>query len=216
MPRTDPTSPRKEPSQERSRKTVEAILTATSRVLVREGYEAATTTRVAAVAGVSIGSLYQYFSSRDALLTALVDRHCDRIVELVGGSVELDPKAPLAEVVRALMAGVLAIHAVDPELHAVLTQHGLPIEGFRRVRALNARNQALVQTFLERRLVRVRPKNARLAAFILVRSIQAVISAAVMEKAFRLDDEELLDELCALVLRFLEVSGAGRPGVSPP
>ena len=52
--------------------TVEAILDATARVLVREGYARTSTNRVAAVAGVSIGSLYQYFPNKESLVAALV------------------------------------------------------------------------------------------------------------------------------------------------
>lgn len=64
MAMPSPTNPRKSASQERSRMTVEAILDATARVLVREGYARTSTNRVAAVAGVSIGSLYQYFPNK--------------------------------------------------------------------------------------------------------------------------------------------------------
>ena len=65
---------RKQPQQARSRVTVNAILDATTRILDREGPGAATTTRIAEVAGISIGTLYQYFSHRDAILDALLDR----------------------------------------------------------------------------------------------------------------------------------------------
>lgn len=65
------TRPRKLPKQERSRVTVEAILDATALVLVREGYDRASTKRVAGVAGVSIGSLYQYFPNKESLVAAL-------------------------------------------------------------------------------------------------------------------------------------------------
>src|SRR5690348_16401650 len=74
---------RNRPKQSRSRATVGAILEAMIRVLDQEGYEAATTTRVAEVAGVSIGTLYQYFSNRDAILDALQDRELSRAWEFM-------------------------------------------------------------------------------------------------------------------------------------
>ena len=74
---------RNQPKQSRSRATVSAILEATIRVLDQEGYEAATTTRVAEVAGVSIGTLYQYFSNRDAILDALQDREFERAMDMM-------------------------------------------------------------------------------------------------------------------------------------
>jgi AcrR family transcriptional regulator len=65
---------RKGPKQQRSKVTVSAILDATVRVLEQEGSDAATTSRIAEVAGVSVGTLYQYFANRDAILDALQDR----------------------------------------------------------------------------------------------------------------------------------------------
>src|ERR1700732_128934 len=76
------TSPRKSASQERSRATVDALLEATTRVLIKEGYDRASTNRIAEVAGVSIGSLYQYFPSKEALVAAVIDRHTQNISEV--------------------------------------------------------------------------------------------------------------------------------------
>nr|MDT0666011.1 helix-turn-helix domain-containing protein [Micromonospora sp. DSM 115978] len=70
---------RKRPVQERSRRTVEAILDAAAQLLATNGYQATTTNHVAERAGVSIGSLYQYFPNKDALLVALEDRHLDEV-----------------------------------------------------------------------------------------------------------------------------------------
>src|SRR3546814_9174202 len=67
------TNPRKLPRQERSKATVEAILIAATQVLIEDGYERATTARVAERAGVSVGSLYQYFPNKEALVGTLVE-----------------------------------------------------------------------------------------------------------------------------------------------
>ena len=77
------TIPRKTPVQERSRDTVEAILAATARVLVKEGYEGASTNRIAVAAGVSIGSLYQYFPSKEAVVAAAIERHTQELSQVV-------------------------------------------------------------------------------------------------------------------------------------
>jgi AcrR family transcriptional regulator len=66
MPRKTCTTPRKLPQQDRSKVTVDAILTATAHILTQEGYDRTTTNRIAELAGVSIGSLYQYFPSKEA------------------------------------------------------------------------------------------------------------------------------------------------------
>src|SRR3569833_4450963 len=77
------TKPRKDASQERSRATVAALVEATARILVREGFDKASTNRIAEVAGVSVGSLYQYFTSKEALVAAVIDRHNEEIMGIV-------------------------------------------------------------------------------------------------------------------------------------
>ena len=72
MPHRPQTNPRKTASQSRSRATVDALVEATARVLVRQGYDRASTNKIAAAAGVSIGSHYQYFPSKEALVAAVM------------------------------------------------------------------------------------------------------------------------------------------------
>src|ERR1700751_5265402 len=85
MARRPPTKPRKVASQKRSRATVDALVEATARILVREGFDKASTNRIAEVAGVSVGSLYQYFPSKEALVLAVVERHQQQIMQTVRG-----------------------------------------------------------------------------------------------------------------------------------
>lgn len=114
--------PRKQPRQERSRETVEALLEAAAQVFERHGYAAGTTNRIAARAGVSIGSLYQYFPNKDALLLALVQRHVDEGAARMGPLLaELaDDPPPLRDALQSLVAGLVALHAGRPALHRVL------------------------------------------------------------------------------------------------
>ena len=77
------TKPRKQASQERSRATVEALVEATARILVRDGFDKASTNRIGQEAGVSIGSLYQYFPSKEALVVALIQRHNRQLMAVV-------------------------------------------------------------------------------------------------------------------------------------
>ena len=116
---------RKQPQQARAQETVRAILEATVQILDREGLDAATTTRIAEVAGVSIGSLYQYFSHRDAILSALQDREFERtlhLMERVLADANLDEE-PL-ETVRAVLRGLADLYTASPGLHRVLATYG--------------------------------------------------------------------------------------------
>src|SRR5262249_56104472 len=82
MTRRPLTSPRKCASQARSRATVDALVEATARILIREGFDRASTNRIAEVAGVSIGALYQDFPSKEALVAPLIHHHNQNVMHL--------------------------------------------------------------------------------------------------------------------------------------
>src|SRR3954467_13893386 len=95
--------PRKRASQERSRATVAALVEATARILVNEGFDRASTNRIAEVAGVSVGSLYQYFPCKEALVLAVIERHNLDIMQVVGEALAEMESLPLEEAVRKLV-----------------------------------------------------------------------------------------------------------------
>jgi len=104
MTRRPATKPRKSASQARSRQTVDVLLEATARVLIKEGYDKTTTNKIAAVAGVSIGSLYQYFPDKPAVARALAERY---------GAEVADAWAPLVAEAKSLNFDVDPLHGVD-------------------------------------------------------------------------------------------------------
>ncbi|MGI5268347.1 TetR/AcrR family transcriptional regulator [Nonomuraea sp. CA-218870] len=115
-------TPRKTPRQQRSRETVEAILEAAAQLFQRHGYAATTTNKIADRAGVSVGSLYQYFPNKDALLLALADRHLNAAAREVMRVFERAAEQPpdLARLVTDLVACVAALHEDRPRLHRLL------------------------------------------------------------------------------------------------
>lgn len=140
--------PRKAPVQARSIATVEALLGATARILVRRGYAALTTNDVAKRAGVSIGSLYEYFPSKEALVTTLVARHVDHaeaeLARVTASLVARGRPPNRTELAQTLASAMLALHEDDPKLHRVLfgeVPHGA---------ALRARVRALEDTYAAR------------------------------------------------------------------
>src|SRR5271163_65770 len=104
MPRKPLTKPRKRASQERSRATVDALVEATARILVREGFDKASTNRIAEKAGVSVGSLYQYFPSKEALVAAVMERHSQELMQVVRSVIAEVAALPLEQAVRKLIA----------------------------------------------------------------------------------------------------------------
>jgi AcrR family transcriptional regulator len=112
---------RRRPSQRRSQVTVTAILDAAARVFEERGFDAGTTNRVAERAGVSIGSLYEYFPNKDALVVALVERELERDRGKLLAI--LDPAATrrgLAAQLRAFVEALVELHAQRPALHRIV------------------------------------------------------------------------------------------------
>lgn len=115
------TKPRKRPVQRRSRETVEAILDAAAQVLERHGYAAGTTNRIATRAGVSIGSLYEYFPNKDAIVVALAERELAAERTALLGLLEGAPaREPIARLLERFVRAVLDLHAARPSLHRIL------------------------------------------------------------------------------------------------
>lgn len=116
--------PRKTPQQQRAWATRERILTAAARVFARHGYAAGTTDRIAAAAKLSIGSLYQYFPNKDAILVALTQAHLDEAAQSLRAAyarIESGP-VPLAAWLPGIVGAVVTSHGSNPRLHQVLFQ----------------------------------------------------------------------------------------------
>jgi len=206
MARRPLTNPRKHASQERSRATVDALIEATARILVREGFDKASTNRIAQKAGVSIGSLYQYYPSKEALVAAVVDRHHQELMQVVRDALAEVAGKPLEEAVRTLVAVAIEAHRIDPKLHRIVTEQ-IPRTGrLENVGAFNRETYALFKAYLEGRKDELRVVDLGLAAFVCVTSIEALTHTAVLHRSDILSDEAveaLVDEATRLVVGYL-------------
>jgi AcrR family transcriptional regulator len=111
---------RKVPRQERSRGTVEAIVEATARILGERGWGRLTTNEVAEVAGVSIGSLYQYFPDKLSLIEAVRRRHFDDVLKALRAAD--DGAKPLVQRIEGVVQGMIGLHNRNPAVHGVLLE----------------------------------------------------------------------------------------------
>ena len=113
---------RRTPAQQRARDTVEAIVEAAAQVFARHGYAAGTTNRIAARAGVSVGSVYQYFPNKDALLAAVHMKHQAEGRRIVAGLLDSWNRQPgdLKAKLRRFLTELVAMHTRSPDLHRVL------------------------------------------------------------------------------------------------
>lgn len=120
--------PRKLPVQARSAVTVSALHVATIQVLVQEGLKRCTTTRVAERAGTSVGSLYQYYPNRDALLRAVLEQHLDGIADKVEAACRASRGRTVAEMAEAVVHAYLGAKLRNAEesraLYSVAEERG--------------------------------------------------------------------------------------------
>jgi AcrR family transcriptional regulator len=138
--------PRKSPVQARSVASVEAILDATIQVLLKIGKERLTTTRVALRAGVSVGTLYQYFPNKSALLQAALKRHMDEITEAIELVCEEQSRRTLREMVTALLTAFLEAKMRDVKISVALYSVSSDVDGAKIVRQMSVRsNRAIVR-----------------------------------------------------------------------
>lgn len=197
------TSPRKQPTQDRSKQTVETIVEATARVLVADGYERTTTNRVAEVAGVSVGSLYQYFPSKESLVAAVIDRHSEHMMRVFRQAISGAAAMPIRDAARVLIEAMVDGHDVEPELHRVCIEQ-IPRVGRlgRLLEDLDTHASQSLIAYLSTRTHELAVKDVELATFILVHSVETVLHRVLSTRKVVARDV-LVDELTALCLRYL-------------
>jgi len=140
--------PRKTPVQQRSTATVEAIYEATVQVLLSSGAERLTTVRVAQRAGVSVGTLYQYYPNKQSLLFAVLERHLGQVADAVVRACQANHHQPVATMVTALIDAFLDAKLKKRETSLALYRIASDLDGDRLVENFRKRSlKAIVAMF---------------------------------------------------------------------
>jgi len=203
MPRRSQTvdSMRRTPRQDRARETIDAIFEASAQILQSEGGHAFNTNRVAERAGISIGTLYQYFPNKRAILVALARRESERVRKAVlqaVGDIDADDE-PERVAVRALLDGFGGRHRARRILLQVLFAEGgaaelaRPVEDVALVLGAAGRSPVLAHG---------RPI-APISLFVLTRAVIGIIREAIMEESSFLEAPALEHELVRLIQGYL-------------
>ncbi|HEX4006902.1 MAG TPA: TetR/AcrR family transcriptional regulator [Acidobacteriaceae bacterium] len=125
-----PSAPeRRSPTQQRARQTVETILDAVLRILRRGDLNALTTNHIAEAAGVSIGSVYQYFPDKQAIFAALHQRHLAEVDRVIGSALAQHGSSSLQALIAALVEAMIDVHTADPNLYELLSTQIPPRPG---------------------------------------------------------------------------------------
>lgn len=209
-----PEPPRRQPQQGRSRALVAAILEAAARVFERRGFEHATTNEIAAVAGVGIGSLYQYFPSKEALLTALHEQHVDEVRTLLDDAFEAASSDTWEGALRRLVRAVLEAHAARPELQRLLHVQYRALEFDAPTSRAKQQLHERTRRWLAQHGVVLGIEDLDLAAHVILRQVEALVHAAVLDPIPGWTPELMEPAIVAAVQGYLERSRA-TPGAAP-
>jgi AcrR family transcriptional regulator len=198
------TTPRRAPSQGRAEDTVAVLLDATELVLAERGFQASTTNVIAARAGVSIGTLYHYFPSKDALIEAVVHRMWTREVRaLEGKNGLLLGDAPIEAVVRELVGAIVALVAKQRSLYMRWYGEAPHLGQLEVGLGMAAQAVTLVRGAFAKRRAEIRPQNIDFAADLVVKTALAVVRTAARDYERELATGELEEELTQMLARYL-------------
>jgi AcrR family transcriptional regulator len=140
--------PRKTPVQARSAVTVEAISEATIQVLLSPGTDRLTTTRVAERAGVSVGTLYQYYPNKQSLLFAVLEDHLDKVSAAVEAACEHAGGKPLAEMVKEVVEAFVDAKMERTDISTALYRIAAEVGGLALVKRMGQRSQKALEAML--------------------------------------------------------------------
>jgi AcrR family transcriptional regulator len=206
---------RKAPRQQRSKALIETIVEAAALTFAELGYARTTTNRIAERAGVSVGSLYQYFSSKDALLVQLLAGHHAQVHAILAPAVAqlANPRVPLEGTLRGLLSALVAVHEANPAISRALSETVLrqspAIEAAWSEEDEGSQAAALASALAARPDVR-RGDFAAMAA-VLARTTGQLTRWLVHDAPPKLERASLLEETVQLLLRYLSDGGV-RPG----
>jgi AcrR family transcriptional regulator len=199
--------PRKSPVQARSAASVDAILEATTQVLLRVGKERLTTTRVAARAGVSVGTLYQYFPNKSALLQGALKRHLAEVAEAVEVVCEELEGRPLEEMATGLITAFLNAKMKNAKTSVVLYAVSSDVDGARIAQLMQVRFNKAVVKMLDTSCDRLTTDTQLVASMIqgaMVGVSRRILESGAPEKQL----ESLLPELIFFAHAYLSACSA--------
>jgi AcrR family transcriptional regulator len=199
--------PRKSPVQARSTASVDAILAATVQVLLNLGKERLTTTRVASRAGVSVGTLYQYFPNKSALLQAALKRHLDEVTEAVERVCREQKGATLPHMATALINTFLNAKMRDAKTSVALYSVSSGVDGARIVKQMAVRSNRAIVEMLSTACEPL-TKDPQLVALMLQGAMAGVSRRLLESDAPEKEFDSLRQELIFFVCAYLEACSA--------
>lgn len=200
--------PRKSPHQARAKATVDAIVEATIQVLLEDGYERFTTIRAAERAGVSIGTLYQYFPNKAALACAVVDRSCEDFLVAFESALADQPSGTLADSIHALIDVSLVSHHLTSERHRVAQALAQHVGIADRTETVSRKTAKVIGSMLQKYSGEIAPQiDLAIAATIIETVLEALVHRIKLAEPPPIHNDALAEEASRLIMRYLAIDG---------
>ncbi|QBF28425.1 TetR/AcrR family transcriptional regulator [Pseudomonas tructae] len=160
---------------------VETILKTTAKIVVKHGYAGTNTNLVAQRAGVSVGSVYQYFPNKDSLIAALYERHAlsmNRVILDVAGQYEV---ADLQAHIKLLVRALLQLHLQEPQLHRLLDKDFAFLSNESSEHQYKARISESIECLLQRWSHQLAHSSLQAAAWLTAQMITSMVKAYILD-----------------------------------
>jgi AcrR family transcriptional regulator len=195
--------PRKTPRQERAKKTVSAILRAAGEVLTEEGYQGASTNKIARRAGVSIGTLYEYFPNKEVLVAALIERYAELARSVMRARFAEVMDRPFHEAASSLLHTLVDQYRLRPELSRVLVEQIPSVGDTAKLQEIYDDVAALVCEYLEAHRAELRLGDFDHQTWIFTTTASQLAERIGLYCPEGLDADRLVDEAVAMLTAWL-------------
>ena len=194
---------RRSPKQERAKDTIQCILDATAKVLVARGYAKTSTNHIAEKAGISVGSLYQYFKNKESLVHALLVQHCERSESLLSSELEKVGAAPVREIIAHTVRAIIEFNLANHDLCCVFYNE-LPRDGDFRILSTHFANCAhVIEPFLLAHKDEIRVHDTKLSSYFVVHAVVGTYFGTPKEFRAPANREKFCAEIQDLVITYL-------------
>ena len=193
----------KSPTQERSKQTVASILEACARIIAREGYFSVTTDKIAVEAGVSIGSLYQFFGNKESVVSALIKQLIDEDRQYFFDKMRPFESLPREEKIPKMFETGFEIYRMKPELRAALQAVRLYLTDQDYIH----QSRSVFTEFVRNNLCHIKPpRDPEKVAYITVTAFLSIMNSTTSDRQGVVNDPAMVQELTLMFKKYLELA----------
>jgi AcrR family transcriptional regulator len=198
---------RKQPVQQRSQRMVENLLDAAGSIIAEKGLDHFTTVEVAARAGVSVGSLYQYFANKETLLAALLDRLTRQLGEVVNRTVPALLRADPETIVRGLLEAAFEFFGSGDGLYLELLRNWYRLDIGRNLHRFEQQMMDVMRAYLLNHATELRFDNVSARQFVITNSVVFTLMRYLsLTQQPLFEREQLVEELTALIANYVRAA----------